>query len=79
MVQKGLFGDAIVAELPNDLVDVSYVFGILWFRLFRNAVHRSLRQVPDNQEVFLYPDSNVSIVIEVLQRVSKPIDAEAVK
>ncbi|KAG8217455.1 hypothetical protein J3R82DRAFT_5600, partial [Butyriboletus roseoflavus] len=62
MVEKGLFGGAIVAELSTKLVDVS-----------------DLRQVPDTQEVFLYPDSNVSIIIEVLQRISEPIDAEAVK
>jgi len=28
-----------------------------------------LRQVPDTQEVFLYPDSGVSIIVEVLQSV----------
>ncbi|KAJ7063097.1 hypothetical protein C8F01DRAFT_1131514 [Mycena amicta] len=28
-----------------------------------------LRQVPDNQEVFLYPQSSVSIIVEILQRV----------
>ncbi|KAG9318419.1 hypothetical protein JVU11DRAFT_510 [Chiua virens] len=62
MAQKDLFGGAIVAKLPVDLVDVS-----------------DLRQVPDNQEVFLYPDCNVSIIIEVLQRVQKSSDLEAVK
>lgn len=40
---------------------------------------RDLRQVPDNQEVFLYPDSDVSIIIEVLQRIPESIDEEAVK
>lgn len=30
MVQKDLFGGAIVAELPENLVDVSYVFDVLW-------------------------------------------------
>ncbi|KAF9483808.1 Mog1p/PsbP-like protein [Pholiota conissans] len=28
-----------------------------------------VRQVPDTQEVFMYPDSNVSIILEILQRV----------
>ncbi|KAF8559514.1 Mog1p/PsbP-like protein [Imleria badia] len=37
------------------------------------------RQVPDNQEVFLYPDSSASIIVEVLQRISEPIDEKAVK
>jgi len=29
----------------------------------------NLRQVPDTQEVFMYPDSNISIIVEILQRV----------
>lgn len=32
-------------------------------------LHSDVRQVPDTQEVFMYPDSNVSIVLEILQRV----------
>lgn len=32
-------------------------------------VIRDLRQVPDTQEVFLYPDSEISIIVEVLQSV----------
>jgi len=40
---------------------------------------RDLRQVPDNQEVFLYPDFNVSIIIEVLERIPESIDEKAVK
>ncbi|KAH9483758.1 Ran guanine nucleotide release factor [Psilocybe cubensis] len=28
-----------------------------------------LRQVPDNQEVFMYPNFNISIVVEILQKV----------
>jgi len=28
-----------------------------------------LRQVPDNQEVFLYPDSGTSIIVEILEKV----------
>ncbi|KAF8136294.1 hypothetical protein EV363DRAFT_1158236 [Boletus edulis] len=38
-----------------------------------------IRPVPDNQEVFLYPDSNASIIIEILERVSESTDVEAVK
>jgi len=29
----------------------------------------TIRQVPDTQEVFIYPHSNVSIIVEILQRV----------
>ncbi|KAF5365680.1 hypothetical protein D9758_003149 [Tetrapyrgos nigripes] len=38
-----------------------------------------LRQVPDTQEVFLFPDSSISIVIEVLQKVEPTDFADAVK
>ncbi|KZT11475.1 Mog1p/PsbP-like protein [Laetiporus sulphureus 93-53] len=29
-----------------------------------------LRQIPDTQEVFLYPESNISIIVEILQSVA---------
>lgn len=35
----------------------------------RLRITRDLRQVPDTQEVLLYPNSGVSIVAEVLQSV----------
>jgi len=38
-----------------------------------------IRQVPDNQEVFLYPDSPISIIVEVLERVAENDDEEAAK
>ncbi|GJE86873.1 Mog1 domain-containing protein [Phanerochaete sordida] len=38
-----------------------------------------LRQVPDTQEVFLSPDSGVSIIFEVLERVSATDPVEAAK
>ncbi|KAJ7940861.1 hypothetical protein B0H13DRAFT_1940346 [Mycena leptocephala] len=38
-----------------------------------------LRQVPDTQEVLLYPDSNVSIIVEVLQRVDAADDDSAIR
>ncbi|KAJ7721071.1 hypothetical protein DFH07DRAFT_1008252 [Mycena maculata] len=38
-----------------------------------------LRQVPDTQEVFLYPDSSVSIVVEILQRVDPADDEPAIR
>ncbi|EIM90400.1 Mog1p/PsbP-like protein [Stereum hirsutum FP-91666 SS1] len=38
-----------------------------------------LRQVPDTQEVFLYPDSDVSIIVEILERVEPSDFSEAAK
>jgi hypothetical protein len=38
-----------------------------------------LRQVPDNQEVFLYPDSDISVVAEILKSVEPSDLSEAIK
>ncbi|KIY65041.1 Mog1p/PsbP-like protein [Cylindrobasidium torrendii FP15055 ss-10] len=38
-----------------------------------------IRQVPDTQEVLLYPDSDASIIVEVLERVQPSDYREAVK
>ncbi|EPQ58446.1 Mog1p/PsbP-like protein [Gloeophyllum trabeum ATCC 11539] len=38
-----------------------------------------LREVPDTQEVFLYPDSSVSIIVDVLQRVEAENFADAAR
>ncbi|KAH8833567.1 hypothetical protein DL96DRAFT_1577555 [Flagelloscypha sp. PMI_526] len=51
--KRDLFGGAITADAPAELIDVS-----------------DLRQVPDTQEAFLYPESSVSIVVEVLEKVA---------
>lgn len=40
---------------------------------------RDIRQVPDSQEVFVYTDSDSFLSVEVLQRVPKDDDTEAVK
>jgi len=42
-------------------------------------LRRRIRQVPDHQEVFLVPDSQISIIVEVLQRVAPDGDFEAAK
>lgn len=38
-----------------------------------------LRQIPDTQEVLLYPDSDVSIVLEILERVQPTDYTDAAK
>jgi len=38
-----------------------------------------LRQVPDNQEVFIYANSDVSIVVEILEKVEPQELEDAVK
>lgn len=43
-----------------------------------NFWHSEIRQVPDNQEVYLDKDGFTSIVVEILERVDKP-DVEALK
>jgi len=44
-----------------------------------SALGRDLRQVPDTQEVFVYPDSQISIIVEILQRVAPNDGVEAAK
>ncbi|KAF9065279.1 hypothetical protein BDP27DRAFT_1450284 [Rhodocollybia butyracea] len=39
----------------------------------------AIRQVPDTQEVLLYPDSSISIIVEILQRVEPNDNHDAVK
>ncbi|KAG6813607.1 hypothetical protein H0H92_009224 [Tricholoma furcatifolium] len=39
----------------------------------------NIRQVPDNQEVFLYPNSSISIIVEILQRVEPSESHDAIK
>lgn len=41
--------------------------------------HSDLRQVPDNQEVFMYPGSGVSIIVEILQMVGAPQLEDAIR
>ncbi|KAI0049663.1 Mog1p/PsbP-like protein [Auriscalpium vulgare] len=38
-----------------------------------------IRQVPDTQEVLLFPDSDISIILEILQRVDHPDHADAAR
>ncbi|KAG6866082.1 hypothetical protein C0991_008834 [Blastosporella zonata] len=38
-----------------------------------------IRQVPDSQEVFLYPDSDISIIVEVLQKVEPSDFKDAIR
>ncbi|KAI0062237.1 Mog1p/PsbP-like protein [Artomyces pyxidatus] len=38
-----------------------------------------LRQIPDTQEVLLYPDSDVSIILEILERVQSNDHTDAAK
>jgi hypothetical protein len=38
-----------------------------------------MRQIPDTQEVFLYPDLSISVIVEILQRVDVPNFLDAIK
>ncbi len=41
--------------------------------------YRNIRQVPDTQEVLLAPDSDISYIVEILERVDKETGIDAVK
>ncbi|KAF7440745.1 hypothetical protein PC9H_001093 [Pleurotus ostreatus] len=38
-----------------------------------------LRQIPDTQEVFLYPQSGISVIVEILERVEATDNTDAVR
>lgn len=45
----------------------------------RPLLTSDVRQVPDTQEVFLYPNSSASIIVEILQRVEPVHFEDAIK
>jgi hypothetical protein len=51
--------------------------------MLRHLLHpdlrRDIRQVPDTQEVLLYPDSDVSLIFEILERVDEEDPQDAAK
>jgi len=54
--------------------------GAITVTLPQNLLDASdLRQVPDTQEVFLYPSSSISLIVEVLQRADPSDPKDAVK
>ncbi|KAK4149104.1 hypothetical protein C8A00DRAFT_47220 [Chaetomidium leptoderma] len=55
--KTGLFGGALVCELPGKFADVS-----------------TIREVPDNQEVYIDKDGFTSIIFDITQRVDAPGD-----
>jgi hypothetical protein len=65
---KMLFGGAITAYMPEGLLDVSCV-SVSSLRCTADHPPSDLRQVPDTQEVYLDPLSNVSLILEILVRV----------
>ena len=65
---KLLFGGAITAYMPEGLLDVSCV-SISDLKCTTDHPPSDLRQVPDTQEVYLDPQSNVSLILEILVRV----------
>ena len=65
---KILFGGAITVYMPEGLLDVSCV-SISGLKPTTEHPPSDLRQVPDTQEVYLDPQSNVSLILEILVRV----------
>jgi hypothetical protein len=80
--QRELFGGAIAMTLPANLVDASYVPTSLFTSLTCLQPYLLLsdfRQVPDTQELLLFPGTNISMVLEVLERVEADDLVEATK
>ncbi len=73
----GLFGGAITASLPSTYADVRSATNSTMKET--HLTHDSeIRQVPDNQEVYLDTNGFASIVVDILERVEKP-DTEALQ
>lgn len=85
-ISTPLYGGAIDCELPDHFADVRYVAQA--FRAsFRTStdlrVNSKLRQVPDNQEVWIDKDGFTSIIFDITERVGEPgtgpeIDGKAI-
>lgn len=79
-----LFGGAIQASLPTTFADVRYANRrtTLHFRSEKMKTDQTcsdIRQVPDNQEVYLDKNGFTSITVDILERVDAPTDDEALK
>lgn len=75
--KTSLFGGALVCDLPDNFADVRYA-GILrlsdWPPKTLNPCSSTIREVPDNQEVYLDKDGFTSIIFDITQRVDAPGD-----
>lgn len=65
MQRKGLFGGAIQAHVPDNYLDVSYSTGPP-AGLLPAAACSQMRQVPDNQEVWVHSEDDTSLVVELV-------------
>lgn len=76
MSLRSLFGGAITTVTRPDLLDASWACSYVLCEVSL-PIFSDMRQIPDNQEVFSYPDSNVSVIVEVLEAVepTNPHDA----
>lgn len=74
-----LYGGAITAELPTSFGDVRYIYpAYLPYHFSHHSEHgltvtnSDIRQIPDNQEVYLHRTHLTSIVFDILERVQSP-------
>ena len=87
--KREIYGGAITAELPTDYFDVRYVHPashpyVSYSLTCIILLHSDIRQVPDNQEVFLHETGVTSIIFDTLDRAEPPdhpctTDEEAIR
>ncbi|CAG8606459.1 3532_t:CDS:2 [Ambispora gerdemannii] len=70
-----LFGGAIVAHIPPQFTDVRFLTHF-FFYLYRTQ-NDDIREIPDNQEVFVDTHTDQSIVVEILELVNEASNEEA--
>lgn len=74
-----LFGGAITVDLPVGFGDARSGLPPPLPCNRRLTSSSTIRQIPDHQEVFLDANGYSSIVFEILERVDKPTDEEALQ
>jgi hypothetical protein len=76
--RTNLYGGAIVCDLPENFADVRWAPGANspvcanadnWHDIVSSS---TIRQVPDNQEVYIDKDGFTSIIFDIMQRVEAP-------
>ena len=73
-----LYGGALVCDLPDNFADVRHVIHTVDDSLYvshdpsRLTLSSKIREVPDNQEVYIDQDGFTTIIFDITERVGSP-------
>jgi hypothetical protein len=76
---RPLYGGAIIASLPSAFRDARSLLYIprLYHKPQLTPFHSTIREIPDNQEVYLDADGYASITFDILEHVPEPSNEDA--